>query len=931
MVLFLVHSSLTLSLIDALPDEIVSQGEVSLQIYLSSCSEGTASTVFLRVDVVGRDGAGKTSLTKSLTLQGFDPDELSTRGVVFDPKCQIIIKEACDWTTRLTSEHLRDMHNKNVIAIMAGKLDTPEVKDWYFRSKEAEREQSKRKKPIREYTNVLERSVNTRNIASKTDSPLVDPEDFSVDVKVTNSTEQNLTLSPEDTSNVHQDDESNPAAEVCDSRFYENEFEPQMTMPDYHRVTSSLLVSPVSSETPEITSNDFPILPSTLSPSNSLSAPKPQRSLDAHQFAVSGSVTSIDIMEEEAVGSITNFSSGVKGTSTGESSTVILPHESKYAKRNTKDKTKTKIQATIPLAVKKGVSKFLRDKESFEMAQKEMMVTVLDYAGQHVFYATHHLCLSKAGFYYVVFDASQPLDGRTPSLFRVKEGKIVHVPLFDDETNFDRLLEWMSAIHIMEPDHSHRIMVFDEVGIASPAMFLVGTHADKAREQPGMLETQDELMRKKLEDTVLAEHIIWASKNRMCFYVDNTLTNPQRGRVDPQVCILRQMTEEVACKVAQHHKLPLTWLKFEQEVRDMKILDKTKKIVSVKDLFHIAKKAAGIKTKEELKVLLHYLSNRAVVLYRPKALKCVEEEVVLDVEWLISQLEKIVTIHTDVPPKFKNDITRAVQRGIMTASLIRYLLSENSSAQQLIISLMNHFDLLCQYSGFESYKLQNADDNQDFLCLNGPEEDMFVDEIATTGNCDYFIPCLLERSSPLESQQMDVTLKTMPLLLSSAPLRIPRPLFYRVLTHLCKRFRRLPVLYSNVGYFHISPDHRLEFSLNRYSFQFAILSETQMPLRSIVCSCARDYIVNVVDKLKLEGMAGLKLQIGFHLTGMCFPMSGVPEDNDLVSLDGFPDQRRHLYSSKTNRQVECPPELLMWYPQLEQNVGTIYLMCQFCV
>ena len=43
------------------PDEIVSQGEVALQIYLSSCSEGTAVTVFLRVDVVGRDGAGKTS------------------------------------------------------------------------------------------------------------------------------------------------------------------------------------------------------------------------------------------------------------------------------------------------------------------------------------------------------------------------------------------------------------------------------------------------------------------------------------------------------------------------------------------------------------------------------------------------------------------------------------------------------------------------------------------------------------------------------------------------------------------------------------------------------------------------------------------------------------------------------------------------------
>ena len=583
--------------------------------------------------------------------------------------------------------------------------------------------------------------------------------------------------------------------------------------------------------------------------------------------------------------------------------------------------TETERTVRLPENVQKGVTKFLRDKESLKKAQKEMMVTVLEYAGQHVFYATHHLCLSKAGFYYVVFDASLPLDGKTPSGFRVRKGEIVRIPLFDDETNFDRLLEWMSAIHIMEPDHSHHIMLFDDIGIASPAMFLVGTHADKLREQHGQLQRRDESMRNKLEGTVLAEHIIWASKDRMCFYVDNTLTNPKSGTVDPQVCLLRQMTEEVARKVAQHHHLPLTWLKFKQEVRDVKVLDETKKTVSVEELLHLAKKAAGIKTKEEFEVLLHYLSNRALLLYHPKALKSGEEDVVLDVEWLISQLEKVVTIHTDVPPKFRNDVTRTVQKGIMTASLIRYLLSESGSAQCLIVCLMNHFDLLCRYAGFDADELGRADKERDFLCLNGPEEDTLIDDIQTE-HSDYFIPCLLEKASPLKSQQMDATLKTMPLLMSSAPLRIPRPLFYRVLTHLCKRFRRLPDLYSNVGYYHISPDHRLEFSLNRYSFQFVILSETQMPPRPIVCGCARDYIVTTVEKLKLEGMSGLQLHTGFQLTGTCL-------SDDFISLDGFPEQRLELYNSK-KQQVEHPPELLMWYPQLKQHVNTLSFY-QFCV
>ncbi|XP_062512426.1 ankycorbin-like, partial [Corticium candelabrum] len=123
---------------ETFPEEIVSQGEAALRIYLSSCDEGSAVNVFLRVDVVGRDGAGKTSLTKSLTLQKFNRDEPSTRGVVFDPKCQIIVKEACDWTNPLTSADYTEIYEKNVVINMADTLDTPQVKDQYFKSKEGQ-------------------------------------------------------------------------------------------------------------------------------------------------------------------------------------------------------------------------------------------------------------------------------------------------------------------------------------------------------------------------------------------------------------------------------------------------------------------------------------------------------------------------------------------------------------------------------------------------------------------------------------------------------------------------------------------------------------------------------------------------------------------------------------------------------------------------
>ena len=878
-------------------------------------------TVFLRVDVVGRDGAGKTSLTKSLTLQEFDPDELSTRGVVFDRRCQIIVQEACDWTTSLTSEHYRDMYNKNVTLIMAEALDTSEIKDTYFMSKEREKQQENSPwgdtvpgKPLAavkapERADATGSSVFELPKAARVDSDPCNPgvQEDVTDVKPL-SGQQSIDFASQYSTTVsyHSSVMRYPSA----IPFSPTSSNPQHKSASAQKGQQQVVVH---HSTPKIKEGGTD--PSAYFQKGNQSVPfrpkQKRKVMEAKAEAVSVQQQKCQI-DQRSNGNMTR-SVETESPQCTVSESLVCKNSDKMTDQVTK----------VPDHIKTRVSRCLRDKTYRQNAKGEMVVTILDYAGQHVFYATHQMCMSKAGFYYIVFDASKPLQDRTPSIFRVKQGEIVSIYRCDNETNYDRVEEWVSAIHIMETDDLRQTVLFEEMRIALPVIFLVGTHVDILVQQGGSVKTQDDFMRKKLEGTVMAKHIVWASKYRMCFYVDNTLTNPDNKVVDPQVHLLRKKTEELAQKLTQHHKLPITWLKFEEEVRELKKQDETRKTALVEELFQLAMKSAGIKNKQELEVLLHYLSNRAVLLYRPKALKKGSEEVVLDVEWFISELEKVITIHTDVPPMFRNDVTRTIEKGIMTSALLNYLLSDSGSAQHLIISLMYHFDLVCPYAGLEETDLEQADDTKDFICLDGPEEDIdsSPEVITATDSCDCFIPCLLEKSSPLESQQMDATLKTMPLLLSSAPLRIPQPLFYRVLTHLCKRFRHLPVLYSNVGYFHISPNHRLEFSLNRYSFQFAVLSETEMPPRSTVCASFRKYIVHTVNTLKLEGMAGLQLRIGFQPSSTCLSVSGVPGDDDFVSLDGFPDQRQLLYNSK-NLQVEHPPELSMWYPQLEQKVGT---------
>ena len=788
--------------IETFPEEIVSQGETALRIYLSSCDEGSAVDVFLRVDVVGRDGAGKTSLTKSLTLQKFNRDEPSTRGVVFDPKCQIIVKEARDWTNPLTSADYTEIYEKNVVINMADTLDTPQVKDQYFKSKESQRPKRRKHRRVTSKSSKQELHEQAAPVGMQLSLPRVPLNGFSQELPIT---------SPKPT-----------------------------TLP----------------------------------------VPPPSLGINATQV------------------------------------TSILP--------GSIDAPSTENTTTVPQHIQERVSKSLRDRKSRQKAKKEIMLTLLDYAGQNVFYVTHHLIMSKAAFMYIVFNASLPMDGKTPCQFRSEDGQIIHIPLFDNETNFDRLEEWVSGVHIMEGDQSRRIMIFEKVGIRSPAMFLVGTHADELKEQPGMMEKQDAFIRKKLEGTVLAEHIIWASKDVMCFYVDNTVTDPDSGVVDPQVKLLRQKTEDVAHKVAQHHRLPIRWLKYEKKVREVKVSSPTKKTTTVDELLQLAMNAAGIKSREELLVLLQYLSSRAVLMYHPMALKSGDDqEVVLDVEWFVSQLQKVITIYMegDVPPMLWNDVKRSKEKGIMTMSLVRHLLSDAGSAQRLIVSLMAHYDLLCEYSVLEEENLNTGSDFQDFLTLEGGGESHceVKQDVFESKAC--FIPCLLEHAVGLESDRMNDELKSLPLILSSASIRIPQPLFYRVLTLLCKRFRRLAVIYRNVGYFHIYPGHRLEFALNRYNFQMTVLSHTS--LNAKVCVAIREWIVDAVNKAKQQGMGGLKLHLGFVYEASISESQSCTVE--FISLDGYQQSCFELYNSVTKREVEPPSRLSLWYPQLECSVRS------FCI
>ena len=67
------------------PLEILARGPIALRAYHKALAEGKTSVKRVPIMVIGQDRSGKTSLTKSLKGQLFNPDEDSTVGIDVDP------------------------------------------------------------------------------------------------------------------------------------------------------------------------------------------------------------------------------------------------------------------------------------------------------------------------------------------------------------------------------------------------------------------------------------------------------------------------------------------------------------------------------------------------------------------------------------------------------------------------------------------------------------------------------------------------------------------------------------------------------------------------------------------------------------------------------------------------------------------------------
>jgi len=161
----------------------------------------------------------------------------------------------------------------------------------------------------------------------------------------------------------------------------------------------------------------------------------------------------------------------------------------------------------------------LRGKQAVSNAndhEQESMVSVdvWDFAGQHLYYASHPVFLSSRAVYILVHNLSKPLNA--PAEPCVRQGThdiILENP--NGETNLENLLSWLVTVHRMKPkDDEVAGSTEAKLPYLRPPVFIVGTHADKPFEE---IKTMKSKIQQEISGREYESHII-----RPLFSVDNT-------------------------------------------------------------------------------------------------------------------------------------------------------------------------------------------------------------------------------------------------------------------------------------------------------------------------------------------------------------------------------------------------------------------------
>ncbi|CAH3157480.1 unnamed protein product [Pocillopora meandrina] len=463
----------------------------------------------------------------------------------------------------------------------------------------------------------------------------------------------------------------------------------------------------------------------------------------------------------------------------------------------TSDEPKVIIDVAQPPDTVKHVHQWLeylqsKDTKSGSFKEESFIMDIWDFAGQHLYYASHPIFLSQRALYILVHNLSKPLDAKAEPCMR-QGSNDVKLENPNNETNMENLLSWLATVHGVslatdDPDDGAQ----HKLPYLRPPVFIVGTHADKPFEDIEVIKKQ---IQERISGMEYEKHVV-----RPLFCIDNTqgqnlidnsqgqnlIDNSQgqnlidnteeEGKGDGIDELQNRILEVLRQEPYMGEKIPVRWFLFEKVIEAL--LAKQIYYRNLQQLEHYARKDCFMKDAKEFEAMISFYHGLGMIIKH-------HSTVVLKAQWLIDLFKQLITVppFNEQTPLYAKYWQELEASGILSMEHVDHVFSSFITGGIIkadILDMMERFGLIAKFS-------------------------------ASPTDEKYFVPAQL-KSSPVELCKMELSLTDpCPLYLLFVHGFVPHGLFLQLVSR-CIRWcsetwaTHQPTLYQNGAWFIIGKD-----------------------------------------------------------------------------------------------------------------------------
>ena len=254
----------------------------------------------------------------------------------------------------------------------------------------------------------------------------------------------------------------------------------------------------------------------------------------------------------------------------------------------------------------------------------ETVLDIWDFAGQHLYYATHPIFFSHRAIYLLVHNLQKnPNDLAEPS-FKCGD-HIMPLQNFCNETNLDMLSSWLVSVHsIRRPptDQNFIDTCKSNLHFLPPPVLVVGTHSDQVSDQ--QMDEVESQITSSMKGKTYQEHVL----RKFC-RVDNTQSSNSPAVKELQTRVQQLMSSGLNSTA----NLPVKWFNFEKVVK--KLASETF-FMTLEEIGQVAKRECFIDDDKQLDAMLNYYHDLGLIVR-------FSDTVVLNIQWLINLFKKLIT------------------------------------------------------------------------------------------------------------------------------------------------------------------------------------------------------------------------------------------------------------------------------------------------